>query len=242
MNDWITILTFTYPQEAYIVKAKLESEGIKSFIKDELTAQVNNLYSNAIGGVKVQVQEIDLDRAFKILKKLGYFEEPEQPENKLLLKIDEFTAKLPIIGKTIFAKRLFVVSSIIIVIIVFAIMFLGLPSLTSKLTKQYWSLQTLVYKGKQQKTKIHTIDFAYSKATHSSSCSNKGEVAFTGFDNFEFYANWKVKNNKLLIFESDSLATILNGKYSVDIDDNKLTLESTTTIMYCYKAWNMPCE
>jgi len=53
MKDWVTLLTFTYPHEAHLAKGRLESEGIEVQITDELTVQAYNLYSNAIGGVKL---------------------------------------------------------------------------------------------------------------------------------------------------------------------------------------------
>ena len=68
MDNWIIIISFTYPHEAHMAKAKLESEGIETMIQDELTAQVNNFYSNAIGGVKLLVKENDIERANIILE------------------------------------------------------------------------------------------------------------------------------------------------------------------------------
>ena len=44
----ITIYTFNYPHEAYIIKGRLESEGIICFLKDEMTIQIDNFYSNAL--------------------------------------------------------------------------------------------------------------------------------------------------------------------------------------------------
>lgn len=67
MNKLVTIKTFTYPHEAYVVRGKLESEGIETFMKDELTVQVHNFYSNAVGGVKLQVLEEDVERALSVL-------------------------------------------------------------------------------------------------------------------------------------------------------------------------------
>ncbi|MBN2894097.1 MAG: DUF2007 domain-containing protein [Bacteroidales bacterium] len=66
--NWITILTYTYPHEAHLAKSVLEAEGIPVFIKDELTAQVYNFYSTAIGGVKLQVPESDFQSAYELLK------------------------------------------------------------------------------------------------------------------------------------------------------------------------------
>jgi hypothetical protein len=71
MNDWITIMTFNVTQEAYFAKAKLESEGVQTFLKDELTNQVLNVYS-ITSGVKLQIMPQDYVRACKILEEAGY--------------------------------------------------------------------------------------------------------------------------------------------------------------------------
>ncbi|WP_418894495.1 DUF2007 domain-containing protein [Limibacterium fermenti] len=68
MERLVTIKTFTYPHEAYILQTKLEDEGIPTFLKDEKTVQVYNFYSNAIGGVKLQIWEKDTQRAQKIIE------------------------------------------------------------------------------------------------------------------------------------------------------------------------------
>jgi hypothetical protein len=71
MNGWVTIMTFNTPQDAYLAQAKLESEEIQTFLKDELTNQVLNVYS-ITSGVKLQVPVADYDRASAILKESGY--------------------------------------------------------------------------------------------------------------------------------------------------------------------------
>jgi hypothetical protein len=75
MNSWETILTFNLPQDAYLARAFLESRGIKSLITDELTTQINHLYSNSIGGVKIKVAANDIEEAIHILKEGGYLQE-----------------------------------------------------------------------------------------------------------------------------------------------------------------------
>lgn len=72
MENWETIITFTYPQDAHIAQGFLESEGVESILMDELTVQVQNFYSNAIGGVKLQVKSEDIENATSILKNGGY--------------------------------------------------------------------------------------------------------------------------------------------------------------------------
>ena len=70
--NWITLTSFTYPHEAHIAISYLESEGLDTIIKDELTTQVDNFYSNAIGGVKILVRETDYEMGINLLKKGGY--------------------------------------------------------------------------------------------------------------------------------------------------------------------------
>lgn len=65
--ELVTIATFSYPTEAWIPKTRLEAEGIWSFVADADTVMMNWLYSNAIGGVKLQVRAEDVDRAVEIL-------------------------------------------------------------------------------------------------------------------------------------------------------------------------------
>jgi DNA-directed RNA polymerase subunit RPC12/RpoP len=74
-TKFITVLTFTFAHEAAIIRGRLESEGISCFMQDELTTQVAPFYSNAIGGVKLQVKESDLNQAIEILKETGYIKE-----------------------------------------------------------------------------------------------------------------------------------------------------------------------
>ena len=82
MENWRTIITFTQPHEAHFAKGLLESEGIDTIIRDELTAQVNNFYSNAIGGVKLDVKESDFIQATSLLKEGGYIKDAAEIRSK----------------------------------------------------------------------------------------------------------------------------------------------------------------
>lgn len=72
MNNWYTVITFDQPHEAHFARNLLEANGINSIIRDELTVQTCNLYSNTVGGVKLDVKEEDMDSAISILKEGGY--------------------------------------------------------------------------------------------------------------------------------------------------------------------------
>ncbi len=68
----VTIKTVTYPHELALIRGYLEAEGVECFVQDEMMAQVYNFYSNAIGGIKLQVREEDLDRAMRIMRDGGF--------------------------------------------------------------------------------------------------------------------------------------------------------------------------
>ncbi len=92
MSTWVTIQTFTFPSEAYTAKAKLESCGIDAFLKDEMTTQVINIYSNAIGGVKLQVEQVFVEEARKILIEGGFMEGKETPTTKRTIEVLDIEA------------------------------------------------------------------------------------------------------------------------------------------------------
>lgn len=88
MDKMVTVATFHLPQDAYIIRGRLESEGIFCYLKDELTVQSHNIVSNAIGGVKLQVHESDVKQVLPILEKAGIIERefvigPHAPEKGL---------------------------------------------------------------------------------------------------------------------------------------------------------------
>ena len=63
----VTVATFDMPTEAHLAKGLLEANGLAAFLADELTVGVAWHLSNAIGGIKLQVPETDVERATGIL-------------------------------------------------------------------------------------------------------------------------------------------------------------------------------
>ena len=77
-DTWITLITFTLPQDAHQARAYLNSMGIETIMTDELTAQVHNFYSTAMGGVKIKIREKDAEEGLKLLKHGGYIQEESE--------------------------------------------------------------------------------------------------------------------------------------------------------------------
>ena len=62
-----TIETFSKPEEAHLLRMRLEEAGIPAFVQDEYIVQMDWLYSNAIGGVRVQIADEDVAAAREFL-------------------------------------------------------------------------------------------------------------------------------------------------------------------------------
>lgn len=63
----ITFATFSKPEEAHMLRLRLEAGGVDAVLLDENMVQMDWFFSNAIGGVRVGIAEDDLERAREIL-------------------------------------------------------------------------------------------------------------------------------------------------------------------------------
>ena len=62
MKKVVTIATFPNPEAAHVMSAKLESYGVWTFVGDQ-----NHIITYAIGRVKLQVRESDVEEARRVL-------------------------------------------------------------------------------------------------------------------------------------------------------------------------------
>ncbi|MBL1279698.1 MAG: DUF2007 domain-containing protein [Fluviicola sp.] len=68
--ELITLKVFNTAIEAYILKNKLEGEGIVCYILDENIVTLNPLLNFAVGGVRLQINKVDLDKAKDIIAEI----------------------------------------------------------------------------------------------------------------------------------------------------------------------------
>ncbi|GFD71531.1 MULTISPECIES: putative signal transducing protein [Tenacibaculum] len=79
MQDNYTILAvFEYSTEAQVVKAKLDSEDIRTMLMDEKTIDSDPLISQAIGGVKLLVHNNDLEKAATVYNEIRTYVKDEE--------------------------------------------------------------------------------------------------------------------------------------------------------------------
>ena len=61
-----TIATFSKPEDAHLLRMRLEAAGIEACLQDENVVQLG-YFSNMMGGVQVQVSEDDVAAAQEFL-------------------------------------------------------------------------------------------------------------------------------------------------------------------------------
>jgi len=64
----VTVRTCAFLPDAQMIRSYLEGSDIRVVLPDEFTIQTNWLWSNAMGGIRVQVSEEDETRARDLLK------------------------------------------------------------------------------------------------------------------------------------------------------------------------------
>ena len=63
----VTVATFNKPEEAHLLRMRLEAAGINAYVQDENMVQLDMLKSIAIGGVRVQISAEDVPAARELL-------------------------------------------------------------------------------------------------------------------------------------------------------------------------------
>jgi Putative prokaryotic signal transducing protein len=67
-DGWIKMMSFSRPEEAHVLRSKLESEGIESFIANEHTARMDFFLTQAVGNIQLWVHEEDAEKVRAILE------------------------------------------------------------------------------------------------------------------------------------------------------------------------------
>lgn len=246
MKGWIIVSTFTSPIDAHLAKTLLEAQGITVELADEQIVQSYQALSQAVGGIKLSVQQSDFLKAKQILIKAGYVQLEPQQDNAFLAWFEKITNKIPYINRLGLETKL--VGSIVLVLIVGAtfIFWLLIPSKLEQLINNKWCVDKLYYKG--QAYTPHSIGlklvFPGANCSETMSFNEDGTVNFPGFNSFEERCNWRFDNDSLYItkWEKDKSnhpyddkhikesekneKSIFPGIYSLEINDNIIVIQS----------------
>jgi hypothetical protein len=232
MNEFVTVISFTYPSELTVAKLKLEAEGIECRVLDELTIQSYNFVSNAVGGVKLQVRTSDAERATMILKDSGFI------ANELT---DRKTPETIAQGKR--SANILKVFGLVFMVLALALIVGGiifkyatLPTVSERLTSSAWCLDHIVY-GEDvyyPTSKRISLRLAGSCEDHIT-FNPDGGTQIPGFGYGYLNGNWEVYGDSVVISNLDSFEHIYTGRYQIEFDRRNMYLYSYSTMLVCYR-------
>jgi len=84
-DELVTVKTFFYDHETLLLEPMLQSAGIEYFLKDHRTVTVDPFISNAIGGIKLQVRQEDVERTLELLKEIEKNRQDSEGEQTILV-------------------------------------------------------------------------------------------------------------------------------------------------------------
>ncbi|WP_053990654.1 putative signal transducing protein [Mangrovimonas sp. TPBH4] len=113
MTNYILIAAFSYPSELAVAKTLLEENDIPYQVRDELTVQVHNFISNAIGGIRLEVPEVHAQEAIDILVNLGY--------RKFLIHDGELSEEQRLMGQKVTSLLKITIGIVFILVFVFLV-------------------------------------------------------------------------------------------------------------------------
>jgi hypothetical protein len=240
LNPWTTIRTFDHPIDVAVICARLESEGIACFLTNELTTQVSPYYSNAIGGVELQVRENDVENAIAILKEAGYYSDPETVSEAhlpdLLLRFQRITDQVPFLKHFPLLFRLMILLIVAIAVSVSIFVWVTTPTIYERLTANNWCLEYVTYKGENylpQTTNSISI-FGNGICQEAIILRKNGLVTLPGFQTKTIRGSWMLEDNLLQISRTDTFDFLYEEIYQVEFTDAGLELFSEKTTLHCH--------
>jgi hypothetical protein len=235
-DTYITVLTFTYPHELAVIRGRLESEGIECFVKDELTVQVNPFYSNAIGGVKLQVKESDLEKAMEILRETGSITDSKTESPGLFSRLDKATSKIPILNKVRVEIRMMILIAVALGLILTVAYFVTLPSTFDRLISNSWCLDNVVYDNKKYIPETEDPIRIIGPGFYNESITFRanGTVTLPGFRSPTVWGKWQLSDGSLQISQADAFGNIYDGMYEIEFSNAGLVLRSGKTTLNCH--------
>jgi len=221
MSEPVTIMTFTFAHETGIVRSLLESYGIKTYVLNDYTAQTISLYSNAIGGVQVQVAAYDYDKAREILEEKGFLEKEEKEKLPSWIKtFKNATDSWPVFKNHSVEFRLFFLAAIAITIISVTLFLNFKFEYSGILSRHDWKVAPSFFNEEHE--------FPYHFQTDGKlSFKSNGEFLYQIADSTIEKGKWKVSNNWLelrLPSQTLTLTVIKQG--------NQMQLEAKNSSIY----------
>lgn len=239
MDAFVTVATFTWPTDAVVPRGLLEGEGIEVRMKDEMTVQVHNFYSQALGGVKLQVPEVEAERAREILREGGFLHDAVAEQGDFWPEVDRVTRSIPLIGRIdLLMARVMVLVTLVLLVVLAPIVISAQPDTIDLLTNTSWCVERVQVDGEDL--------VAYSTSPGlvmvTMGCAERldfdrrGFVRLPGYDSPSQEVNWLVDDSGLHFEGITAHQDVYDGAFAMTVNDHYLTLRSARTTVFCTRS------
>ena len=235
-DPFLTVATFTYPHDMYIVMGRMESEGIECRTLDELSIQVYNYASDALGGVKLQVRSSQKEAAEKILLENEILTIEETNDAPLWPGLERWSRKIPFLSVLPFEVRMIVLSTTTILLLVLSIFLMSRPTLKDQLMDSSWCIEFISHNGQSYEPRTTGLMVTFEgQCTEDLQFREQDHCSFPGFNTRRFYGAWQLKGDSLEFSSLEDFNQVFSRRYQVNVDGPFLELKSDSTLIQCRK-------
>ncbi len=239
--NWTRVHVVPYAQDAHILKARLGLEGIEVAFEDEFTSQVHPLATSAIGGVSIMVREHHKELAIELLKSWGEFPiEPIPPSTFHRLfnwkKIDKATKWMPFLGKQEVEKRVFRSLFIVFLLLLSAVYFFQSNREDKFIFENgIWCIEYMEVGG--EPVEMPEMSFVQGKSLcEDFMMVTTDQISFGNTSADGVYLRWFWDDEGPVFVVDSEEVHPLEGRYSFDFEDARLTLKSDRVIIKCVSS------
>ena len=236
---WVTIKTYNFAHEAVIDQHILKDAGIETHLMDELSIQANPIYSNALGGVKLQVWANAVEEAEEVLSKQYVAESISREHNtdeeleKIAMQADEVETEIHLeTKKDSHSWSIYITLAGILTIIIF-IAYYSQPRLQQEIIRYRWCINYAVIKSEKLLPRTIGVPLKFNGTCQEGMLFDvDGNMYMPGFGTQSSYGRYTLTKNKINIDLYDIELQKLNGNYDIKLDNGNLTLESPNVSIY----------
>lgn len=241
---WVTIKTYNFAHEAAIAQHLLEEEGVETHLMDELSIQMNPLYSTALGGVKLQVWAEDVEMAMQVLHAHNMLQNEDMQLNGLnaadsALEDDieiptdgELEQEVPIDTSKPISRGLIIGIAVGVIAAIAALSYFLQPSIQDRLIRQRWCVNYAIVGTETISPRTLGVPIKFNGTCEEGMLfDDKGNMYMPGFETQSSYGTYTLKNGTLNISLYDTALQMLNGSYAVRVDNKSLMLTSEKVVI-----------
>lgn len=118
MKHWRTIYTAVSSQDAYVIKAQLELQEIEVLLLDQNSTIYVPNFAAGSGGVRIQVEEHNIDKAIAFLTENKYISNHFQRKSGVIAKMATLSSKIPVLKNWPVEARLITIVAVFALLII----------------------------------------------------------------------------------------------------------------------------